>query len=236
MSVLKEIPVKIDPGEVLRSLNHGRVSAQLLEATGQAVERAQALIEPAVVYDWFEVRAVHATEVLVARDPAAEPARFEVGLHADLLASARRVLISVLSIGPRLDVEVRRLNQAGEHLAAYLLDSVGVVGLSHVGDRVRELAEMAAAARGWGVSASLSPGSLAGWPLSGQRDLCTLLPLEKIAVRLNDSAILVPFKSVSSVIGIGAAYTDRRVGSVCRFCSHAPTCWRYRPTSTMSCE
>jgi hypothetical protein len=228
MSILKDISVKIDPEEVLRALNRGRISTQLLEATELAVERARALIEPAVVYDWFEVCAVNAAEVFVARDPAADPVRFDVGPHADLLANARRVLISVLSIGARLDLEVRRLNQAGEPLGAYLLDSVGVVGLRHVGDRVRELAETAATASGWGVSAALSPGSLLGWPLAGQRDLCALLPLERISVRLNDSGILVPFKSVTSVIGIGPAYTDRKVGSVCRLCSHAPTCWRRR--------
>ena len=234
MPVLNEFSVRIDPEEVLRSLNRGRISPKLLEATGQAVERAKPLIEPAVVYDWFEVRAVKAAEVHVAGDSAGEAVRFAVGPHADLMAKARIALISVLSIGDRLDAEVRRLNQAGEPLGAYLLDSVGVVGLSHVGDRVRELAEEEAAARDWGVGASLSPGSLVGWPLSGQRDLCSLLPLERIAVHLNDSDILVPFKSVTSVIGLGPDYTDRKVGSVCRFCSHAPTCWRRRDDGSAS--
>jgi hypothetical protein len=81
---------------------------------------------------------------------------------------------------------------------------------------------------GWAVGASLSPGSLAGWPLTGQRDLCALLPLERIGVSLNAVGILVPFKSVTSVIGIGLGYTGRRVGSVCHLCSRASARWRRR--------
>lgn len=228
MPVLKEIPVRIDPVALLRALNRNRVSAPLRAEAEKAVARAETLIAAAVVWDWWAVCAVKQAAVFVARDPVSDTVRLEIGPHADLLARARCVLVSVLTIGARLDAEVRRLQQAGEPLGAYLLDSAGVVGLSQVGDRVRELAETAAADRGWGVGVSLSPGSLMGWPLAGQRDLCALLLLERIAVRLNEAGILIPFKSVTSVIGIGPDYTDRRVGSVCCFCGHAATCWRRR--------
>lgn len=228
MLVLDQMPVQIDPVALLRALNRGRVPAPLRAAAEQAAARAENLIAAAALWEWFTLRAVVSPTVFVARDPVSDPVRLEIGPHADLLAAARRVLIGVLTIGGRLDAEARRLQRAGEPLGAYLLDSAGVVGLGRVGDRLRELAERAAAECGWGVGASLSPGSLAGWPLTGQRDLCALLPLERIGVRLNAAGILVPFKSVTSVIGIGPGYTGRRVGSVCHLCSRAAACWRRR--------
>jgi hypothetical protein len=78
------------------------------------------------------------------------------------------------------------------------------------------------------VSAALSPGSLVGWPLAGQRELCALLPLTDIGVRLNAHCVLEPHKSASVVIGLGPGYASHEVGSVCRYCSLADTCWRRR--------
>ncbi len=81
---------------------------------------------------------------------------------------------------------------------------------------------------GWGVSPSLSPGSLVGWPLRGQRELCALLPLADIGVRLNEYCVLEPHKSVSMVIGLGPEYESHEVGSVCDYCALKDSCWRRR--------
>ena len=107
-----------------------------------------------------------------------------------------------------------------------MLDSVGVVALGAVGDVLRGVVEKRAADLGWGVGAALAPGSLVGWPMRGQQELCSLLPLEEIGVRLNRSFVLEPHKSASMLVGIGPGYTASRVGSVCRFCSLAGRCWR----------
>ncbi len=103
-----------------------------------------------------------------------------------------------------------------------------MVALGAVGEAMRCLAEEAAAERGWGVSPSLSPGSLVGWPLRGQRELCALLPLDEIGVRLNSHCVLEPHKSVSALIGLGPDYESGHVGSVCKYCALQDTCWRRR--------
>jgi hypothetical protein len=109
-----------------------------------------------------------------------------------------------------------------------MLDSAGVVGLGAVGEALRCLAEETAAREEWGVSAALSPGSLVGWELVGQRELCALLPLDSIGVRLNGYCVLEPHKSFSLVIGIGPGYDSGHVGSVCKFCALKNSCWRRR--------
>jgi hypothetical protein len=151
-----------------------------------------------------------------------------VGRKAHLLADAERVLISVCTIGPALEQHVHELNTAREGLRAYMLDSAGVVALGAVGEAVRCLAEETAAEQGWGVSPSLSPGSLVGWNLRGQRELCALLPMGSVGVRLNSHYVLEPHKSTSAVIGLGPGYDTTQVGSVCKYCALAKTCWRRR--------
>jgi hypothetical protein len=111
-------------------------------------------------------------------------------------------------------------------LEGYLLDCAGVLALSATRARFRALIEEKAASRGWGVSLSAAPGSLVGWPIQGQRELCALLDLEPIGVMVASSAILSPVKSGTGLVGIGPDYRERQVRSACRFCRLRATCWR----------
>ncbi len=229
MTIVKDIPVSLTAREVVDSLNRGKTAApRLIETAETAVRMAGDLWDSVVVYEWVPIEAVSNTEVRITPSNGGGADILRVGPHADLLKKAEIALISVHSIGPRLDEAVRELNRNGDNLLAYLLDSVGVVGLGKVGEAVRAMAEKEARERKWGVGANLSPGSLVGWPLEGQAPLCSLLPIQDAGIILNDSHILVPFKTVSGLIGLGPEYKSKKVGSVCRFCMHAETCWRRR--------
>jgi hypothetical protein len=181
------------------------------------------------LYDWFEVDAVEGERVILSSaSQGGQQSTLRIGPKADLLRGAERALVSVVTIGSELERRVHELQAAGEGLRSYLLDSAGVVALGAVSEAIRCLAEEAAADHEWGVSPSLSPGSLVGWPLVGQRELCALLPLDAIGVQLNSHCVLVPYKSVSGLIGLGPGYGASRVGSVCKYCSLRNTCWRRR--------
>jgi hypothetical protein len=229
MPILRDIPIALTAEEIIPSRGARRIQPALLQDATEAIALGQTLWQPAAMYDWFDVRTLDAEQVTVA---PANGTGTEVALHvgpkADLLAGSRRVLVSVISIGPALEQRVQDLQSAGENLRAYMLDNAGVVALGAVGEAVRCIVEEVAAAQGWGVSPSLSPGSLVGWSLRGQRDLCALLPLEEIGVELNEYCVLVPHKSASSLIGLGPGYDSAHVGSVCKYCALQDTCWRRR--------
>jgi hypothetical protein len=188
------------------------------------------LITPAAIWDEFSVREVIGEQVHLYAGEASPStvATWTVGPKADLLAPARRVMVAVCTIGPALESRVHELNAAGESMLAFMLDSVGVMALGVVGEALRELVEKQASDLGWGVSPALSPGSLVGWPLQGQREVCALLPLDAIGVHLSDLCVLEPHKSVSMVVGLGPEYSSSHVGSVCGYCCLADRCWRRR--------
>ncbi len=236
MKILRDISVSLTPAEVARAQQTGRRRARppkpwLLETAERAIAMSQPLIEPAAVYAQFEVQGVADGRLTLAvpAAPSGERAgELSLGPKANLLAPAQRVMVAVYTIGPALEERVHALQADGEGLLAFMLDSVGVLALGAVGQRLRELAEEQAQALGWGLSPALSPGSLVGWPLQGQRALCRLLPLDEIDVRLNDRFVLEPHKSVSVLIGLGPDYSSTRVGSVCGYCALADSCWRRR--------
>ncbi|RLC62461.1 MAG: hypothetical protein DRI80_06345 [Chloroflexota bacterium] len=234
MIILRDVSISLTPEEVLRaqrSNRRGGVQPALMAAAREAVALGRMLVAPAAVYDEFEVRDVVGEEVILSTASSSEgegEGRLTVGPKVDLLAPAERVIVAVYTIGPALERRVSELHAAADDLLAFMLDSVGVLALGAIGEALRDRAEKRAAEFGWGVSPALSPGSLVGWPVEGQREVCALLPVDKIGVRLNEYCVLEPHKSVSLVIGIGPGYESSHVGSVCRYCSLAKTCWRRR--------
>ena len=228
MPIIKDIEIRLDPRKIAREINRGRENRSILEGLKRAVERAAGLAAPQALYELVEVAGVEGERVRVTPQGGGPEVSLKVGPKADLMARASLAVVSVATLGPALEAEVARINKTDGMLESYLLDSVGVTALGEVGRAVRDEVERLARDKGFGVGPSLAPGSLAGWPTSGQRELLSLLDLERIGVELNTHFLLRPMKSASGLIGLGAEYTSTRVGSVCQYCSLAPTCWRRR--------
>jgi len=227
--ILSDIEIKLDAREVVLALHQGkRAPEALVDETAIAIEQTSDLIHPCALYKWVSVREVKGEQVVLAAGNGDRDVMLKLGPHANLMTKAELALVSVGTIGGELDEHIDDINRSGRLLEAYLVNSVGVVALAEVGRAIRKYAEKEAASRGWGVGASLAPGSLHGWPIEGQFELCALLSLDDIDVRLNESGVFVPLNSASSLIGMGWAYRAKKVGSVCRFCMRAETCWRRR--------
>jgi len=230
VTTLLDLPIRLKASDLLeaqRRRRKGRVPPRLAEAAESAVAMAGSLVAPAAVYREVPVQGLTDGQVILETDGrTGDPTVLTVGPKAHLLAPARRLLVAVYTIGPRLEEQVRELLASGEHLVGYLLDSAGVMALGQVGEALRSRAEARAEEAGWGTGPVLSPGSLVGWPVEGQRQLSALLPLESIGVELSDYCVLKPQKSASMVIGIGPGYTSVHAGSICRYCSLADRCWR----------
>jgi hypothetical protein len=227
MPILRDIPIALTAEEIIASPDKNRIQPALLRDAEQAIALGQTLWQPQAVYGWFEVQAVEGEDVVLA-SPDGQESLLRIGPKADLMAPAKRALVGVITIGQALEDKVHELHACGDSMMSYLLDSAGVVALGAAGEALRCLVEEAAAELGWGVSPSLSPGSLVGWSLLGQRELCALLPLDEIGVRLNAHYILEPHKSVSALVALGPGYDTPRVSSVCKYCALQKTCWRRR--------
>jgi cobalamin-dependent methionine synthase I len=227
MPILHDIPIALTAEEIIASPDKNRIQPALLRDAEQAITLGQTLWQPQAVYGWFDVQAVEGEDVVLASADGRE-STLRIGPKADLMAPAKRALAGVITIGQALEDKVHELQAGGDSMMSYLLDSAGVVALGAAGEALRCLVEEEAADLGWGVSPSLSPGSLVGWSLLGQRELCALLPLEEIGVRLNAHYILEPHKSVSALVAMGPGYDEPRVGSVCKYCALQKTCWRRR--------
>jgi uncharacterized membrane protein YgdD (TMEM256/DUF423 family) len=234
MEILRDVPIELTAEQVLEAQYSRRQRPNkpwLVEVAQQAIDMSRSLVAPAAIYGEFAVQRLEEERVIVSSNGSGiQP--LTIGPKVDLLAPAAQVMVAVYTIGPALERRVDELNRSGEAALAYMLDAVGVMALGEVGEALRVLTEERASARDWGVGPALSPGSLVGYALTGQRELSALLPLGEIDVQLSPQCVLIPHKSVSMVIGMGPEYETGHVGSVCGFCSLADHCWRRREDQT----
>jgi len=102
-----------------------------------------------------------------------------------------------------------------DFLKGYIFDIAGSEIVEAAADLMQEHLKNKMAAAGKLITNRFSPG-YCGWHVSEQHKLFSLIPENYCGIKLNDSALMEPVKSVSGVIGIG---TDVKfMPYTCNFC------------------
>lgn len=223
MPIMRNIAIEIDAADLLRH-EGGLDNEMVVQTAAWAIQQCRQLAAPVLTYRFLPIGGLTRKELIVGQTTLA------IGPMAKLLQGATEVLLGVVTLGPALEEAVKGLNAVDKMLEAYLLDMAGVTALFQAAKQFEVLAETRAAAQRWGVGAVLSPGALAGWPLEEQKTLCALLDLASIQVTLSPSAVLLPYKSMSVLIGLGPGYGSCKVQQACRHCALKKTC-RYQVDS-----
>ena len=223
--ILSDINITLSSDELLKSIRKASgTSSLIMDEAETAAAKATELCRPVAVYEFMKVQKCGSKSLVISNTQGHDESVLSIGGRVNLLKSAKSVLVCVYSIGPELDEFKVEISESGDHLQSYLLDSAGLAVLEKTGAVIRKIAENEAAKRKWGVSAFLSPGSLEGWFITSQSEISSILDLSLIGVKLNEAAVLTPFKSVSCIIGIGPGYADKFVESTCKYCSCAGNC------------
>lgn len=156
------------------------------------------LIEPQGAYIIIKINE-HRPSGVVAEMPAFTIQSAKV---ARLLSTAAYAALFMVTIGPRLEGEVKTLFEQGEATKGFLLDAIGsetadevarVMHRLHIRRLVRE--------QGYAVTARFSPG-YGDWRLDVQKSIADLCGAEAIGISVNDHYLLTPKKSVSAVVGL----------------------------------
>ncbi len=139
-----------------------------------------------------------------SRDVSVDNVSFSTGsVITPFFVGAQSFAVFVATCGAEFDDWLQRQKNSGDILDQFVADAVG-----------SEIAEAAAramllqlagetACSGMRISNSYSPG-YCGWHIREQRQLFSLLPPAPCGITLNDSCLMLPIKSVSGLIAIGA--------------------------------
>lgn len=197
-------------------------SPRLVALAERALLEGMPLLVPAIVSRRYAV---------LSRNHTGLRFRGGSGLRSRLIATecapAEELIVMAVTIGAGLETATARA-MAGDPGFGLALDGLGTAAVEALASAAAERLTETAAAMGSCAGPPLSPG-MEGWPLQpGQRDLFRLLGDGSHAIRLHESGMMTPVKSLTLVIGLGPAM--RSGASHCEFCSSRDRC-RHRRVS-----
>ena len=223
MPVIRDIPLSLKTGEVLRRQGLGRGAKVRTKIKGLITEllasvKKEHLLETAVAYEHYPVTVMGTDQASLEGNKA---------IHGPLLPAifpeAKELIVLVCTIGPKLEAQVTTYSKSGEPLRGLLLDGIGSAAVDSLTQEVCKLMAGEASSRGYQASSPISPG-MPGLPLTEQRPLLEMVPAGEIGVSLTSAGVMVPRKSASMVIGIGPQMKTWTRAEVCARCNLRKTC------------
>jgi hypothetical protein len=223
--VLDDVPLAIDPHEVLRFQGYKAgvdvPTADVLALFDEALALGRTLIRPRAVLRAFPV----------ARDGdrlTAAGVTLTVPRIAERWGAVDTITAGVCTIGDALERRVSELWEARELPLAMMLDSVGSGAVESLAEYVNDQLCQEGLARGVKVTNRVSPG-YGGWDVAEQRLLWRLSPGDAVGVTLNDACFMTPTKTITILVGAGAAARVDDYFSQCARCWMRDCAYRRAP-------
>ena len=217
--------VNLEIDDLLRGqgMDPQKASTALTKFAVEALEEARSLIKPAALYRTLPVLDYQHETVIF------DGGSFSGALVARAFAGATNLTMAICTIGPALEKRSDEVSPASL-MQALALDGAGTAAVEILSRQLAKKIKEDAAKSGFKTGMKANPGQ-EGWSIEQQRVLFKLIPAEQIGVKLNDSALMIPRKSVSFVIGMGEEMCAEAVP--CDFCSKREHCqWRKEKASS----
>ncbi len=211
----------------MKSKGRREPGPEMLEAAERAYLEGIGLLDLKAVYEVFDVEGIEENTLKLSLSAEGRKEKLYIGPRIGYLKPAKKAVIGLCTAGPEIVQAMEKYAAEEEYLLMYYIDAFAVKALGELSELFRRTVEEMAKEKGWGVGPSMQPGAVTGWGVPGQSDLYRLSRGETIGLRVNDSHLLLPRISNSTIIGTGPGYKDMKVGSMCHECVRRDTCqWR----------
>ena len=137
---------------------------------------------------------------------------------AGLLERCEIIAVFALTIGNHLEEMVAHLADNGLVLQATVLDAVGSGATEKLANHIEDKIKRMANAGNLMTSRRFSPG-YCDWNVNQQKKIFRALNGDTAGVRLTDSLLMMPRKSISGIIGIGLPNKDIENYNPCPTCN-----------------
>jgi hypothetical protein len=224
---LDPIPFTFEHIAEARRAKFGHGANSDIRAAREAFDEAMALLSPKAAVELCRVSCIDGSgsATLLTSDGRRE--KILIGPRAFHLGPAQEAAAALCTVGDKIERAISERSSHGDETGMRFLEFAAAYVLISFSRSIRREVEAAAARKGCGVGPAMKPGSLFGWPMSGQKSLHGLIRAEKIGIAADDSGFLRPLYSNSMLIGIGKGYKSSRVTSLCGECALYESClWR----------
>lgn len=147
---------------------------------------------------------------------------------ASYLDKAEAIAFFIATAGLEFDNWLKDLHRQNDVWNMFLADAIGSEIAEATARAVSKELEKFAKSRNQNISNSYSPG-YCGWIVKEQQKLFSLFPTEPCGVKLTDSSLMLPIKSVSGIIALGTQQEKKIYG--CDICN-MKSCYKKRSSSS----
>jgi hypothetical protein len=155
---------------------------------------------------------------------------FQIGkIIFNQLKRSSQIAAFVCTAGVGIEQYSRAMLAKNEPLKGFIADILGGVVVEAAIDKIQQELSNDMKTKSLNITNRYSPGSC-GWQTREQHKLFSMLP-DTLGIRLTESALMQPVKSVSGIIGIGA---DVRFNPyTCRICEATQCVYRFKKMSAI---
>jgi len=192
--------LQIDREEILLNLGYGgnEPDEQIIAELEQIIAHANNICMPRAAYRICSGQMVSKHFIEIDAIP------MKVGsIIGGYLEKATRFGVFVATAGREYDDYLHQLKDEGDIVKEFLADALGSeIAEATVRYVTSQIADDASG-NGLSITKSYSPG-YCGWHVREQQALFAIFPAEPCGIKLNDSCLMHPVKSVSGIVGLGA--------------------------------
>jgi hypothetical protein len=135
-----------------------------------------------------------------------------------ILTGSKIAIIYIFTLGNQIDQAINKESQSGDTLVTIIMDTITTSLLDTLGDFVAEkIKKEGIEQQNWGSTCAYSPGQCK-WTIEEQKKIFDMVDGKTIGVELNESYLMVPFKSVSGVYGFGPEDKIDKTRVACDLC------------------
>jgi hypothetical protein len=216
MNIIKNTQMDIpnDIGrEFLTKLMGGKLIPQMEEMLEDKREICKGALKPAAIYDTFNIKDVKGNSVYFESGHI-----FNGPNITKILKGSDAASIFIYTLGEKIDDLIKKEQDCGDTLGTIIMDAIttsmlGVAG-EYFGSIIKEGNMIK---KGYSATCTYSPGQYK-WTIEEQKEIFNMVDGAKIGVSLNDSFLMVPFKSVSGIYGFGPENKINKTRVACDLC------------------
>ena len=205
MKTVSKVDIDIDKDDVYRFLGYpGRSpSAAVLTRIDAQLVRAKELIKPVYTYEIRAIEGASGQSVYLE----GKLVLFSRTVHY-VLSACKWGVVYLATIGPGLSKELSRLIEAGDQVGAMVLDAIGTAAIVQIERELQRVVKEIARRKGCSATVGYYPG-YCDWHVSQQKVIFKVVDPSSVGVKLTDSCMMVPEKSISGIFGIGKLDTAK---------------------------
>jgi len=202
-----DLKLTVDQVERVMGYREGESQETIFEIVARLLIEAETLCNLRAEYRIFDnISFIESEKTIIINNVT-----FNIGriIYGQMKKSASAALF-VCTAGENLGLRSRRAMKEGDLLEGYIYDVIGSEAVEAATDIMQAVMETE-----FRITNRFSPG-YCGWNVVEQHKLFSLLPDNYCGIKLTESALMDPVKSVSGIIGIGE--NVKRLPYTCSFC------------------